>query len=55
MNPMTENKRFLVRTNCEYSIEIEAATADDAIEKAGHLDFEQHWTQAWAPMEAEDA
>jgi hypothetical protein len=46
-------KRFLVRTSIEYSIEIEAADADEAIEKASHLDFDQHWTQAWAPFEAE--
>ncbi len=48
-------KRFLVRTNCEYSVEVEAASAEEALEKAGDLDFEQHWTQAWAPMEVEEA
>ena len=48
-------KRWLVRVNCEYSIEIEAPNADEAIEKAGHIDFEQHWIQAWSDFEAEEA
>jgi hypothetical protein len=47
-------KRFLVRTNCELSIEVEAANAEEAIEKASHIDFDQHWTQAWAPMEVDE-
>lgn len=45
--------RFLVRTNCEYSIEIEAANADEAIEKAQAIDVEE-WSQAWADVEAEE-
>lgn len=53
--PRTPPKTFLVRTNVEYSIEIEADSAEEAVEKAGHIDFEEHWTQAWAPMEAEEA
>jgi len=47
-------RRFLVRTSCEYSVEIEAADPQEAIEKAGEIDFERHWTQAWAPFEAEE-
>jgi hypothetical protein len=47
-------KPFLIRQNCEYSIEIEAADAEEAIEKAGHIDFDQHWTQAWSPMEVDE-
>jgi hypothetical protein len=53
--PASPRKTFLVRANCEFSIEIEAKNAEEAIEKAGHLDFEKHWTWAWAPMEAEEA
>lgn len=55
-NPSTPRilKRFLVRTSCEYSIEIEAANADEAMEKASHIDFDQHWTQAWAPFEVDE-
>jgi hypothetical protein len=53
--PASPRKTFVVRTNCEYSIEIEAESREQAVEKAEHIDFEQHWTQAWAPMEAEEA
>jgi len=49
-----EVKRFLVRANCEYSIEVEAADAEEALEKASHIDFDQHWTHAWAPMEVDE-
>jgi len=51
--PLPE-RRFIVRTNCEYAIEIEAATAEEALEKAGDLDLDERWTQAWAPFEAEE-
>ncbi len=47
-------KRFLIRANCEFSIEVEAADAEEAIEKAGHIDFDQHWTHAWAPLEVDE-
>jgi len=53
--PASRKMTFLVRTNCEYSIEIEAGSREEAVEKAGHIDYEKHWTQAWAPMEAEEA
>jgi hypothetical protein len=54
-SPVFPTRTFVVRTNCEFSIEIEAESAEKAVEKAGHIDFEKHWTQAWAPMEAEEA
>lgn len=53
--PATQVKAYVVRTNCEFSIEIEAKSAEEAVEKAEHIDFELHWSQAWAPMEAEEA
>ncbi len=43
---------FLVRTNCEYSIEVIADSADEAMELASDIDYE-HWNQAWATYEAE--
>ena len=46
-------ERFLVRTNCEYSIEIEAATPDEAMEKAQAIDVAE-WGQAWAPIEVDE-
>lgn len=48
------SRRWRVRANREYSIEIEAVDAEEAIEKAGHVDFEQPWTQAWAPLEVDE-
>ncbi len=48
------SRRWRIRTNCEYTIEIEAADAEEAIEKAGHVDFDQHWIRAWAPMEVDE-
>lgn len=47
-------KRFLVRTSCEYSIEIDAADAKEAIKKASQLDFEEHWALDWAPFEIDE-
>ncbi|MEW6048084.1 MAG: hypothetical protein AB1609_16690 [Bacillota bacterium] len=45
--------QYLVRTNCEYSIVIEAASADEAMEKAQAIDVEE-WSQAWAELEVEE-
>lgn len=45
--------QYLVRTNCEYSIEIEAASADEVMEKAQAIDVEE-WGKAWAEVEAEE-
>lgn len=45
-------KRFLVRANCEYSLEVEAGDADEAVSKADDIDVAE-WSQAWAPIEVE--
>ena len=45
--------RFIVRTNCEYSLEVEAETPEKAMEKAQTQDIAT-WNQAWAPAEAEE-
>lgn len=44
--------RYLVRTNCEYSIEVDAASEKDALRKTEAIDFNE-WAQAWSPLEAE--
>ena len=51
--PLPE-RRFLVRTSVEYSVEVEAADAEDAIKKASQLDFDEHWAQDWAPFEIDE-
>lgn len=43
---------FLVRRNCEYSIEIMASDADEAMNKAGKVPDDQ-WGQAWSDWETE--
>ena len=50
---MSKQKRFLIRTNCEYSIEIKAADADKALKKADKIELAE-WSQAWADTEAEE-
>jgi len=47
-------RRFLIRTNCEFTVEVEAASAEEALRKASRLDYDEHWTQSWAPMEVDD-
>ena len=42
---------FEVRMNCEYVTEVEAASAQEAIEKAEKLD---DWIESWSPTEAEE-
>jgi len=44
---------FIVRLNCEYSIEIEAEDADGAMDKASEVDCAD-WNQAWSVIEAEE-
>ena len=44
--------KFLVRTNCEYSIEVYAPTEEVAKDIAEQTPL-SHWSQAWAPYEAE--
>lgn len=46
--------KWLVRMNCEYSIEIEAETKEAAIKQAGATDLEEWPIQAWSTMEADD-
>ena len=45
-------RRFLIRTNCEYSLEVEARDADEAMSMADKIDVGE-WNQAWASVEAE--
>lgn len=44
---------FIIRANCEYSIEIKAETEDAAIEKAQDIDI-QTWNMSWSVMEIEE-
>lgn len=46
-------KQFVVRTNCEYSVQVEAASADAAIAMVEHEDVAE-WAQAWSEIEAEE-
>ena len=43
---------FIVRKNCEYSIGIEAESADAAMAQAETLESHE-WATAWSPMTAE--
>ena len=45
-------RRFEVRTNCEYVLQIEADSAEEALAKAEKIDLDE-WDQALAEMEAE--
>ena len=45
-------RRFMVRTNCEFSLVVEAENEEGAFNKASEQDAFT-WSQAWAPMEAE--
>lgn len=46
--------RYVVRTNCEYSIEIDAdISPDEALAQAAAIDLNL-WTQAWAEFEVEE-
>jgi len=40
------------RTNCEFSLSIEADSADAAIEQVQKVPYGD-WATAWAPIEAE--
>ncbi len=44
--------RFIVRTDCEFSLSIEADNADAAIEQARESPYSD-WDTAWAPIEAD--
>lgn len=51
---MKPRKRtFMVRMNCEYSIEIKAADEEEATDKANRIPPDD-WTYAWSETEAED-
>jgi len=47
-------RKFLVRHNCEYTAEVLAETAEDAIVIAGLPETSTSWNEAWAPAEAEE-
>jgi hypothetical protein len=44
--------RYLIRKNCEYSLEVEADDVVKATEKAEAV-ASPSWNQAWSPYEAE--
>ena len=47
--------RYMVRTNCEFSIVVEADDEDAAVLVADTIDTrDDRWTKAWAPLEAEE-
>lgn len=46
-------KMFLVRANCEYTLEVEASSADEAIAEANKIP-KPEWSQAWCEDEAEE-
>lgn len=48
-----EEKVFLVRKNCEYSVQVLAKDEDEAMEKAAKLPSSS-WSEAWSPFEAEE-
>ena len=50
---MGKTRRFLVRIHCEYSLQVEAADAEEAMKKAEKIDLSE-WAQAWAETEAEE-
>lgn len=43
-------KTYLARLNCEYTIEVEAETPEDAIKKAEQIETDD-WGQAWSTIE----
>lgn len=45
--------KFLVRSNCEYSILVDADTETEAIVTAYNIDLE-NWGQAWSETEVEE-
>jgi hypothetical protein len=45
--------RFTVRTNCEFSLSVEADNADAALKQAQQVRYSA-WNTAWAPIEAEE-
>ena len=49
-----DTRKYLVRTNCEYSLVVEARSAVEATQAAAKIPYET-WEQAWAPYEAEYA
>ena len=49
----SSQRHFLIRKNCEYTIMVDAPTAEEALEKASHIEF-KCWDEAWAPDEAEE-
>ena len=43
---------MLVRKNCEYSLDVEADSDEEALAKANAIPLSE-WNQAWAPDEVE--
>ena len=46
-------KHFIVRLNCEYSLDVDAEDMDDAIAQANEIDCSE-WSQSWSCIEAEE-
>jgi hypothetical protein len=45
--------RYLIRMNCEYSLVVEAASPEEATERAKDTPTEQ-WDVAWAELDVEE-
>jgi len=45
--------RFTVRTNCEFSLSVDADSADTAITQVQAVPFND-WDTAWAQIEADE-
>jgi len=48
-----EKKTFIVRQNCEYSIEVAADDEEEAISMA-NAQATEDWCQSWSSLEAEE-
>lgn len=44
--------KFEVRTNCEYCLQVEADSIEEALKKAELVTLDD-WDHSWAPNEAE--
>ena len=45
--------RYLIRRNCEYSLEIEADSEDEAFAQAEKAK-DSEWSEAWSGLEIEE-
>ncbi len=48
-------KKYVVRTNCEYSIFVEAKNPEEAKEKAAEIAYDEWDGHSWSEYEVDDA